>query len=130
MWDETRDGTQVQLPKQVFTEYFGAALDTVTWIQLHAPDGEQHRIRLQGFPNATFRISLPFVGQAQRGDGRRAVLRFDRIDQDKYICAVAQRGDDRYSSWLSECDQQRKPARSGLASLPPARPLSLRFSND
>ncbi|WP_420452365.1 hypothetical protein [Ilumatobacter sp.] len=107
MWDETRDGTQVQLPKKVFTQYFGAAADAVTWIRLHAPGGRQYSIRLQGFPNATFRISLPFVGQAQSGDGRRAVLRFDRIEQDEYICAVAEQGDSAYEAWLAACTQQR-----------------------
>ena len=107
MWDETRDGTQVQLPKKVFTQYFGAAADAVTWIRLHAPGGRQYSIRLQGFPNATFRISLPFVGQAQSGDGRRAVLRFDRIEQDAYICAVTEQGGPKYAAWLAACTEQR-----------------------
>jgi HKD family nuclease len=107
LWDETRDGTQVQLPRRVFTDFFGAAVDAVTWIAVRRPgESSDLRIRLQGFPNSTFRISLPFVGHSAPGAGRRAVLRFVRLGQDQYSCDVAHLGDRRYDEWLALCTER------------------------
>ena len=109
LWDETRNGTQVQLPRRVFTDYFGADVTAVTWITLRIPGGGIERIRLQAFPNATFRISLPFVGPSSSGAGRRAVLRFDRLGQDEYSCAMVRRGEAGYAAWLEACTEQTTP---------------------
>ena len=123
LWDETRDGTQVQLPRRVFTDYFGADVTAVTWVAVRAPDGGLERIRLQAFPNATFRISLPFVGTSSPRAGRRAVLRFERLGQDEYSCTIVRRGERQYASWLRACTEQttRTSKRFGIISAPVPR---------
>jgi len=123
LWDETRNGTQVQLPRRVFTDYFGADVTAVTWVTVRAPGGGLERIRLQAFPNATFRISLPFVGTSSPRAGRRAVLRFERLGQDEYSCTIARRGERQYESWLRACTEQttRTSKRFGIVSAPVPR---------
>jgi hypothetical protein len=117
LWDETRDGTQVQLPRRMFTEYFGADPTAVTWIIVRPTNGGMERIRLQGFSNSTFRISLPFVGHSAPGAGRRAVLRFERLAQDDYSCSMLRRGQADYAQWLKACTEQtsRTSKRFGVA---------------
>jgi hypothetical protein len=97
---------------------FGADVTAVTWITLRIPGGGIERIRLQGFPNATFRISLPFVGPSSSGAGRRAVLRFDRLGPDEYSCAMVRRGEAGYAAWLKACTEQttRTSKRFGILS--------------
>jgi hypothetical protein len=126
LWDETRNGTQVQLPRRVFSEYFGAAVDAVAWITVHDARKNTHAIRLQGFPNSTFRISLPFVGVSSSGAGRRAVLRFERIAQDEYRVGMRRKGESGYPKWLAACTEQTTSAskRFGIvlaAEKPPAK---------
>lgn len=104
LWDETRGGTQVQLPKQAFEDFFGADGESVVWVTIRH-ERETYRIRLQAFSNSTFRISLPFLPLGRQSP-RRAVLRFDRIGQDTYTCSVAYLGQREYRRWLSACDRQ------------------------
>lgn len=106
LWDETGGGTQVQIPKKVYVEYFGADPSAVTWISLGTPAGPLGPIRLQFFSNSTYRLSLPFVGNSPQGAGRRAVLRFYRNAPDEYEVGIRHLGDRGYDSWLSRCTFQ------------------------
>lgn len=104
LWDETGGGTQVQLPKDVFTGYFGATETTVTWVELEGPR-VRTRVRLQAFPNSTYRIPLAFV----RGVRRKAVLRFQRLGPDRYQVDVRHDAQPDYVAWLARCTEQRTP---------------------
>ncbi len=109
LWDETGGGTQVQMAKKVFTEYFGADTHAVTYIELKTPAGRLGPIRLQQFGNSTFRIGLPFVGGSTRGAGRRGVLRFRRVGKDRYDVALRLKGVTGYPTWFGYCTEQRGP---------------------
>jgi hypothetical protein len=106
LWDETGGGTQVQIAKRVFEEYFGASEGATTYVSLDTPAGPMPAKRLQWFSNATFRIGLPFVGGSPAGFGRRGVLRFTRIDQDHYRVDLQLAGEPRYEKWLQLCDDE------------------------
>lgn len=103
LWEETGGGTQVQMPKEVFVDYFGATESTVTWIRLKTPGSTAPiPIRLQHFPNSTFRIPLSFVASTPRP----AVLRFQRTAPDEYTVGVAVKGRHRrYPTWLGKCNR-------------------------
>lgn len=92
----------MQLPKEVFTAYFGATDTTVTWVELHGA-GFYSRVRLQSFSNLTYRIPLAFV----RGVTRNAVLRFVRTGTDRYTVDVRTRRQAEYRAWLAKCTEQR-----------------------
>lgn len=105
LWEETGGGTQVQLAKDAFTKYFGATSTTVTWVTLTLPSGGKERVRLQSFPNDTFRIPLAFV----RTTSKPAVLKFERTGPDAYAVDVRSKGRAGYTAWLSKCNRQRNP---------------------
>jgi hypothetical protein len=106
LWDETGGGTQVQIPKKAFVDYFGADPSAVTWITLDTPSGSLGPIRIQYFSNSTYRISLPFVGNSPQRAGRRAVLRFIRKAPDQYEVGIRFKGGREYGTWLSRCTLQ------------------------
>lgn len=104
LWDETGGGTQVQMSKEAFETYFGASATTTTYVELSTPQGRD-RVRLQAFPNDTFRIPLAFV----RTTSRPAVLRFERTGLDAYEVEVLAEGQRGYATWLSRCTTRRNP---------------------
>lgn len=106
LWDETGGGTQVQIAKRVFTEFFGASPGVTTYVTLDTPGGAIPAVRLQWFSNATFRIGLPFVGHSDSGAGRRGVLRFTRTAPDHYTVELRTMGDRQYDTWLRRCDDE------------------------
>lgn len=103
LWEETGGGTQVQMPKRVFTSYFGASDGTVTWVTLNTPEGTA-RVRLQSFDNSTYRLPLAFVHETPRP----AVLVFDRVGTDEYNVGVWPKGVRGYAKRLNRCDQQSR----------------------
>lgn len=123
LWDETGGGTQVQIPKTVYVDYFGADPSAVTWIKLDTPAGSVGPMRLQFFSNVTFRIGLPFVGTSPQGAGRRAVLRFVRTAPDEYQVRLRRRGQQGYEAWLSNCvDRTNRHSKGyGIVKGPSAR---------
>lgn len=104
LWDETGGGTQVQIAKRVFEEYFGASPGVTTYIRLETPRGTLPAVRLQHFGNVTFRVGLPFVGPG--GGNRRGVLRFTRTALDQYRVELRMAGKPGYKKWLSLCDDE------------------------
>jgi HKD family nuclease len=104
LWDETGGGTQVQIAKQVFTDYFGAGYAATTYVTLDTPGGQLVGVRLQWFGNVTFRIGLPFVGTSVAQSGRRGVLRFTRTSPDHYRVELRLQGHPQYNAWLRRCD--------------------------
>lgn len=109
LWDETGGGTQVQIAKRAFTDYFGASAGSTTYITLDTPGGTIPAVRLQWFDNVTFRIGLPFVGSSPQQAGRRGVLRFTRTAPDTYRVDLRLAGDRGYDTWLARCDRQTHP---------------------
>ncbi len=109
LWDETGGGTQVQMAKRVFTDYFGGAFNAITYISLQTPAGVLGPIRLQQFGNSTYRIGLSFVGQSPQGAGRRGVLRFRRLGADSYRVDLRLRHEVGYTAWLGRCDEHANP---------------------
>jgi HKD family nuclease len=101
LWSETGGGTQVQIPKVLFHDYFGATPATYTFVTLETPSG-QTTVRLQAFANSTFRIPLHFVASVSRP----AVLRFRRLGADHYDVTVVSQGQRGYTPALRRCDQQ------------------------
>lgn len=106
LWDETGGGTQVQIAKRVFSEYFGASPGATTYVTLDTPTGQIPAVRLQWFGNVTFRIGLPFVGGSPARSGRRGVLRFTRIGLDHYKVELRMAGHRQYNAWLRRCDEE------------------------
>ena len=106
LWDETGGGTQVQIAKRVFLEFFGASDTATTYITLDTPEGRITGLRLQAFDNVTYRIGLPFVGNSPAQSGRRGVLRFTRTAPDHYRVEQRLQGDPEYSAWRSRCDTE------------------------
>ena len=103
LWAETGGGTQVQISKDVFGKFFGATATTVTWVTLTPPVGRKERVRLQSFPNDTYRIPLAFV----RNTPRPAVLRFVRTGPDAYSVDVRPKGSSGYADWLRRCTTRK-----------------------
>lgn len=104
LWDETGGGTQVQIAKRAFVEYFGAGPGATTYVTLDTPGGVLTSVRLQWFDNVTFRIGLPFVGHSPAQAGRRGVLRFTRTAPDQYKVELRLKGNPQYNAWLKRCD--------------------------
>ncbi len=103
VWDETGGGTQVQFPKRVVHEYFGASEGQVTWVTLDTPDGREVN-RVQIFSNNTFRVPLRFMASR----GRPAVVRMTRTSLDTYRVEVRSRSDRGYQTWLSRCTNRTR----------------------
>lgn len=103
LWDETGGGTQVQFPKKAVTDFFGADLTSITWLTLTTPRGV-NKVRIQVFPNNTYRIPLPFT----EGVPRKAVLRFDRSGQDQYRVRAVPYTHSSYRAWLKKCTEQTR----------------------
>jgi HKD family nuclease len=101
VWDETGGGTQVQFPKRVITDYFGAHEGTITWVTLKTPAGPEYH-RIQMFPNSTFRIPLGFMAPFRRP----AVARFERKGDDLFVVEVRSKGKRGYPTWLSKCTKR------------------------
>lgn len=109
LWEETgAGGTQVQVPREAFSVYFGAAPGEILWVQLRTPSGRETR-RLQQFANHTFRLSLGFTSSV----GRPAVLRFRRLDNDSYRVEVRERSHSGYRRWLTKCSDRRRSGAKG-----------------
>lgn len=106
-WKETGGGgTQTQIPKRVAEDYFGHRPGVVTWLTLHTPTGA-NQVRLSGFDNVTYRITLGFTGSKVRP----AVLRFKRIGEDEYEVDARSKGERGYQSWKRYCTQGRSGAK-------------------
>jgi hypothetical protein len=108
LWDETGGGTQVQFPKTAITDYFGSDLKSITWLRLSTPDGTE-KVRIQTFPNNTFRIPLPFTAPVRR----RAVLRFERLGQDRYRVQALDHRHRSYHAWLRRCTERTRSDSKG-----------------
>jgi len=105
LWDETGGGSQVQLPKRVFSDFFGGAAGAVTYVTLHTPTGTE-RVRLQAFANRTWRVNLGFVARYPT-PMRRAVLKFVRGSADEYKVTIRLQKADGYDRWLLKCSEGR-----------------------
>ena len=103
LWDETGGGTQVRFPKKVITDYFGASLHSITWLALSVPSGPVS-VRIQVFPNNTYRIPLRFT----EGVPRKAVLRFKRTGKDRYEVRAVPSTSRRYPTWLKKCTNETR----------------------
>jgi hypothetical protein len=103
LWSETGGGTQVQIPKVAFQDFFGAGLGGLAIVHLRVPGSSRPlTIRLQDFSNSTFRIPLRFLKRTPRP----AVLRFARTGQDSYTVSVATKADPNYRPWLAKCTER------------------------
>jgi HKD family nuclease len=103
LWDETGGGTQVQFPKRAVTDYFGADLSSITWLTLRTPTGPA-KVRIQVFPNNTYRIPLAFTEAVPR----KAILRFDRTGVDQYRVRAVPHTHPSYRTWLRRCTEQTR----------------------
>ena len=102
-WTETGSGgTQTQIPKRVAEDFFGHRPGFVTWLTLHTPTGSTE-VRLSGFDNVTYRITLGFT----RTTARPAVLRFERVDTDEYAVEARSEGERGYVTWRRRCTEGR-----------------------
>ncbi len=104
VWGETGGGTQVQFPKYVINNYFGASAGSYTWVTIESPLG-QERQRIQVFDNNTFRIPLRLIADV----ARPAVVRFVRTGPDTYEVSSRHEDQGEYETWLSKCTEQTRP---------------------
>jgi hypothetical protein len=112
LWDETGGGTQVQISREAFLEFFRGGRSATTYVTLHMPDGTE-RLPIQEFPNSTWRIHLGFV-ERYPTPGRRAVLRFRRRPSGECDVEIRTRSDTDYRTWLARCTTSRGGKRYGI----------------
>lgn len=101
---ETGGGTQLQIPKPVYEDYFGVTPGTYAYAHFYTPAGTIVR-QLSAFATSgTYRVRLPFLADVPRP----AVARFMRTAQDEYQVDARAQGKRGYASWLRKCVEQSR----------------------
>ena len=101
---ETGGGTQLQIPKPVYEDYFGVTPGTYAYAHFSTPAGPVVR-QLSAFATSgTYRARLPFLADVPRP----AVARFTRTALDEYKVDARSEGNPGYASWLRKCVRQSR----------------------
>lgn len=96
------DGAQIQIPREVITDYFKAATSDHQTIQLSIDGGDWRPAVLCHFPNKTHRVTMSELS----GSRRPLMLQFKAVSKNSYTVSI-NRGT-AYRRLLKKCSQQTR----------------------